>query len=283
MSEQKYTKWLSVVVLFLVSLVTIISFVLSYEALWNFAIAGGKPERLAWLWPVIIDLPIVVFSVVALFAVSLGYNPWPFRLVVGLATALTVWFNYSYAISQDVSWQVYVTAPVMYFVSFEVLAWVIKVVSEKSVMVTGIAEISAKLGVLEAEYQSKKDNMESELKRLNRERLAEIEAQIQAKQNELDTLTRHLNQAETTLQKVTSQLEERRRELGSLDTAKLVDIWQTVSHIDPAHLDSDTRRILAAVLRNGGVAQKDIAQWAGVDPKTIGRDLEKCNGLVRKG
>lgn len=31
MTEQKYIKWLSVTVLFLVSLVTVISFILSYE------------------------------------------------------------------------------------------------------------------------------------------------------------------------------------------------------------------------------------------------------------
>lgn len=289
MNEQKYIKGLSVTVIALVSLVTAISFVLSYEALWSYALAGGKSEGLAWLWPVIIDLPIIVFSVVALFAVALGYNPWPFRGVVLLVTLGTVYFNYSYAVSQELSWQVYVTAPVMYFVSFEVLAWVIKVVSERSVIITKMAEISAKLKVLEVEYRSKKDNLAAELDKLKRERLSDIEQEATLRRAELDTLTTQqatlqgeIDKANRTLSDITQQAEEKRRELDATQDATLVNVWDLVSHIEKATLDTQTRQFFVALLANAKVSQKDIAEWAGVNVKTIQRDIAACNGLVKK-
>lgn len=289
MTEQRYIKGLSIAVIALVSLITVISFVLSYEVLWSYALAGGKSDKLAWLWPVIIDLPIVVFSVVALFAVSLGYNPWPFRIVVGLVTGGTVYFNYSYAISQGVSWQVYITAPIMYFVSFEVLAWVIKVVSERSVLITKMAEISAKLGILEIEYRGKKDNLKSELEKMEQARLAEAEEKATLKQAEIEslsiqqaTLQSEVDKASQKLSDIQRQIEAKRQELNTTQDATLVNVWDLIGHIEPATLDNQKRQFFVALLVNAKVSQKDIAEWAGKSIKTIQRDIAECNGLVRK-
>lgn len=289
MSEQRYIKGLSGIVLFLVSVVTIISFILSYEALWNYALKGGKPENLAWLWPVIIDLPIVVFSVVALFAVSLGSNPWPFRIVVGLVTLGTIYFNYSYAVSQELSWQVYVTAPIMYFVSFEVLAWVIKIVSDRSVLVTKVAEVRAKLGVLETEYKGKKDNLISELERIEQARLVDIEERATLKQTELDTLSTQqatlkseIDKASQKLGDIQRQIEAKRQELNTTQDATLVNIWDLIGHIEPATLDNQKRQFFVALLTNARVPQKDIAEWTGKSIKTIQRDIAESNGLVKR-
>lgn len=247
------------------------SFVLSYANLWDNAIAYGVPSHLAWIWPLLIDFALIVFSLAVVWAsLDGGSTWWPWSLV-GFYTVATVAFNAYHAPDNPAAQIVAVVAPVSLFLSFETLMAMLKGEVKKSTLIKGITQI-------EAELHKKR----LELDTLESSRLDTLAALEQEKMAQLEIVDRNLRQAEQTLQKLTGQLEERRRELGGLDTAKLVDIWQTVSHIDPAHLDPDTRRILAAVLRNGGVAQKDIAQWAGVDPKTIGRDLEKCNGLVRK-
>lgn len=276
MDERKYINWLSVTVLFLVSTVTVISFILSYEALWNFALAGGKPQYLAWLWPVIIDLPIVVFSVVALFAVALGCNPWPFRLVVGLVTAGTIWFNYSYAVSKGLSWEVYVTAPLMYFVSFEVLVWVIKIVSERSVLITKIAEISAKLGVLEIEYQSKKDNLESELGQLaeaKRSDLVNLESEYSQQASQLQE---QIETMERTIQSYQSDIEARQKELKSLDNSNQIKAYI------PANLTAEQRQELVNRMSQEKLTQEQIAKALGVSVGTI-KNIKKANEVAMNG
>lgn len=290
MTEQKYIKWLSIVVLFLVSTVTLISFVLSYEALWRFALDGGKPWLLAFLWPVIIDLPIVVFSLVALFAVVLGYSPWPFRGLVLLATLGTVWFNYSYALSGGLSWEVYITAPIMYFTSFEVLVWLIKIVSGRSVIITKIAEISAKLKVLEIEYRGKKDNLAAELDRLERERMAEIETQAnqmsqQAEANRL-RLTEEIGQLESqqaslneaievkakTLASYNQDIEAKREELKSLDSG------QSKIYV-PANLTIEQRQELVNRLTIEGMTNEAIAATLGCSIGTVKNDKKAIKTL----
>lgn len=255
----------------LVGLLAAGAFVLSYASLWGTALAYGLSPWLAWIWPLLVDFALIVFSLSVVRANLKGERVlWPW-LMVGVYTLATVSFNVLHAPDNTTARIVAIVAPVSLFLSFETLMAMLKAEVRRSGAVQSMAEIEAESRKKRAEL----DNLESS-------RLAEIEGMIAGKRTELDALTGHLETANQTLQKLGNQTEDKRRELGELDTARLVDIWALVSHVDPTHLEPDTRRILAALLKNGGVSQKDIAAWAKVDPKTIQRDIEKCNGLVRK-
>jgi hypothetical protein len=129
-----YTRRLSAVTIALVATITVLSFVLSYAALVTVAMQV-KPGWLAYLWPLIIDVPIVAFSVVALLAVTLHRSAIVPRLLVGLASAATVYFNYvatpqPQALIDAITFKaVAVSAPVMLLLSFEVLVWLLRIVA----------------------------------------------------------------------------------------------------------------------------------------------------------
>jgi len=113
-------------VLFLTGTIALISFALSYQVLVNVAQAGGKPEQLSYLWPLIIDLPIIAFSLVAIVAVRNGRSRKGAWSMVAFATALTVGFNIWYHWGSLLSVIVGATAPVMYLLSFEAFLWAVK-------------------------------------------------------------------------------------------------------------------------------------------------------------
>jgi hypothetical protein len=129
-----YTCRLSIVTIALVATITVLSFVLSYAALVTVAMQV-KPGWLAYLWPLIIDVPIVAFSVVALLAVTLHRSAIVPRLLVGLASAATVYFNYvatpqPAALIDAITFKaVAVSAPIMLLLSFEVLVWLLRIVA----------------------------------------------------------------------------------------------------------------------------------------------------------
>jgi hypothetical protein len=129
-----YTRRLSAVTIALVATITVLSFVLSYAALVTVAMQV-KPGWLAYLWPLIIDVPIVAFSVVALLAVTLHRSAIVPRLLVGLASAATVYFNYvatpqPQALIDAITFKaVAVSAPIMLLLSFEVLVWLLRIVA----------------------------------------------------------------------------------------------------------------------------------------------------------
>jgi hypothetical protein len=130
----QYTRRLTAVTIVLVAIITALSFVLSYAALVGVA-QEVKSGWLAYIWPLIIDLPIVAFSVVALLAVTLQRSAIAPRLLVALATVATVYFNYVHVPTPDglqaaiTHKAVAVSAPVMLLLSFETLVWLLQVVA----------------------------------------------------------------------------------------------------------------------------------------------------------
>jgi Protein of unknown function (DUF2637) len=91
---------------------TAASFVLSYDALHQLALASGVRPRLAYLWPGVIDGFIVVALLTVLAAkratTSAAY-PWT---LAGLFSAASVAFNIAHAPDRPVARLVFATAPV---------------------------------------------------------------------------------------------------------------------------------------------------------------------------
>jgi len=136
-TNEKYTTRLTVIVFVLMAIIGGIGFTLSYEALMAVAQSHGKAGWLGVLWPLIIDAPIVAFSLAAVIATAKHRSPMTPRAVVILATVATIAYNWFHAYtpgvdvtSNAVAVSVAVMAPVMYFLSFEVSLWLIGIVTD---------------------------------------------------------------------------------------------------------------------------------------------------------
>jgi len=137
MTNDKYTTRLTILVFVLMTIIGGIGFTLSYEALMTVAQDHGKSGWLGVLWPLIIDAPIVAFSLAAVIAAAKDRSAATPRGVVILATVATIAYNWFHAyapgvplMTNVVAVSVAVMAPVMYFLSFEVSLWLIGVVTD---------------------------------------------------------------------------------------------------------------------------------------------------------
>jgi hypothetical protein len=273
MTKQNFTNVLFWVAAVSVGLVTGLSFVLSYQALWNVASDGGKPWPLDMAWPFIIDLPIVCFSAVALYAVSQGKWPWVFRTLVLAVTAWTVVFNVSYARGSGHDPFVYGVAPVMYFVSFEVLIWLIQAHSEHSILDNTLGAIKAELDNRRQELASIGDRIAAALEE-GRTRLAQMEqetaAALDTGQTRVGDIERQIAAALDKLGDVERQIADKQETLNS----------QPVSLFVPKGVAVETRRELLVDIVRAGFEDREIAQAFDVSVKTIQRDRQALNGAL---
>lgn len=172
------------------------SFVLSYAALWDMATAYGVPQELAWIWPLLIDFALIVFSM-SVVQSNLNNEPATRRwLMVALYTIATVAFNVYHAPNNYAAQVVAVVAPVSLFLSFETLMSMLKSGVRRKAIVQSIEQITAKLGELEGLYRDRKDKLESELERLR-----------QTRQQELETIQAQIAQAQIKLSDILGQIE----------------------------------------------------------------------------
>lgn len=121
------------------------AFVLSYDALYATGLANGIPTGKAWIWPLLIDGPLVVFTL-ALLAAQLtrqGIKLWA-GLVI-LYTLATVGFNLSHAQPSPLGWTVAIVAPVGLLLTTEALRHLAKNIIERQAAVGSLAELSNQL------------------------------------------------------------------------------------------------------------------------------------------
>lgn len=138
-----YTKSMIVATFILMLAIGGIGFWLSYEALKNVAQSYGKPGLLGLAWPLIIDLPIIAFSLAGIIAQTIGKSPYLPRAIVALMTAVTVAYNWFHAydvtastVDNVVTVSVAVAAPLMYLAAFEVSLWLIDAIMGRGTVTT---------------------------------------------------------------------------------------------------------------------------------------------------
>ncbi len=97
------------------------SFTLSFNALLDLATQQGQPARLAWIWPVIVDLSLVIYTA-ALLVAQLQRRParLPVALVIGYG-GVTIAGNILHAPAGPVAWFVAALPPVSLILGTEVL------------------------------------------------------------------------------------------------------------------------------------------------------------------
>lgn len=121
-----YRRLVSTIAALLVALLAAGAFTLSYAALWDMAAAHGVPARLAWIWPILIDFGLIVFSLDVIRVSLYGENPWKSWSMVALYTVATVAFNVLHAPDNLTARIIAVVAPVTLFLTFETLMGMVR-------------------------------------------------------------------------------------------------------------------------------------------------------------
>lgn len=110
----------------LVLAVATISFILSYHALQGVASANGLGGWLSYIWPLLVDFSLVVFSLCVVSAHLYSESTWKQWVLVSISTGLTVFYNALYAYPDmlpPLTQKLLIIGlpPIMLFFSFELL------------------------------------------------------------------------------------------------------------------------------------------------------------------
>ncbi len=170
--------WLSSI---MVGGLALVSFSLSFEALKDLAVREKVvPENLGYLFPLMVDGAVVVFSLCALRASLRKESATMMRLLVVLATMGSVLFNIMHVGDSWLARCLAATPPVLLFLSFESLMYSIKKEMER-----GIKEARQ-----EAEKPLSKEARLAEVKRLLGEGLSAVEIKEKLPRVSLRTIQR---------------------------------------------------------------------------------------------
>jgi hypothetical protein len=268
-----WVTWVNRIAVFLVSLLAIGAFALSYNALYGVASSHGIPGGLAYVWPLLIDGAIVVFSISVVRASLLRERAWwPWALVI-VFTAGTVFFNILHFVPINrpllVSITIAIIAPVGLVLAFETVMGMLKSNVARREFVQSIAQIEAEMG-----------KKTGELDRLQHDRLAEIEALTANRQSELANLEAKIAQLQEAVEVKAKTLETYQQDIGAKrEELKGLDSGQTKIYV-PANLSIEQRRELVNRLANEGLTNEAISLVLGCSVGTIKND-KSANRTIR--
>lgn len=139
-------KWLAWLVAGLVFILAILAFVLSYSSLQHMALSYGVGPRLSYVWPLLLDFAMLVFSM-AILRANLRNEPalYPWGLTIGfsgLATVANVLDITSLGIPPVViGAAVKALAPLALVLAFELLMSMLKAELKRADVAAGIREL----------------------------------------------------------------------------------------------------------------------------------------------
>jgi DNA-binding CsgD family transcriptional regulator len=233
------------------------AFVLSYATLWDTALAYGLPPRLAWIWPLLVDFALVVFSLAVVRASLYNERTWWPWLLVALYTIATVAFNILHAPVNLTAQVVAVVAPLSLFLSFETLMAMLKSEVRRKQRVQSLEELQTgwttwqrRLVRHEAELTGRFESWQVEIEQMS-QRLAELDQQLQQQQ----------------LQRVEPEPVQGVTAMGSFEEGTA----QAELQIGPASIQA--RRTQVKTLAAEGLSQFAIAGQLKVSLSTVKRDL----------
>jgi hypothetical protein len=233
------------------------AFVLSYATLWDTALAYGLPPRLAWIWPLLVDFALVVFSLAVVRASLYNERTWWPWLLVALYTVATVAFNILHAPANLTAQVVAIVAPLSLFLSFETLMAMLKSEVRRKQRVQSLQELQAgwnawqqRLAHHEADLAARFESWQVEVEEMS-QRLAHLDQQLQQRQ----------------LQPVEPEPVHRAAAMRSFEAG----IAQAELQLGPASIQ--VRRTQVKALAAQGLSQLAIAGQLKVSLSTIKRDL----------
>jgi outer membrane murein-binding lipoprotein Lpp len=186
----KWTAWL-------VGVLALIAFGLSYNALQGVALQSGLPWLLSLFWPLLIDFALVVFSLSVVRANLLNERTgWPWFLV-GVSTVATIVFNVIHVMPDfDLQWLKYgvaVMPPVALFLSFESLMGMVKsgvkrqeyaekledLAAQQDKLITNVSRLTGQIEQL----TTKRDGLRADIKAVKQTNVSEMN---QARQDKIE-------------------------------------------------------------------------------------------------
>lgn len=236
---------------FLVLLIAIAGFALSYQALYEYALANGVRHELAWLWPLVIDGFMIVISLSILRA-SLNQEPvrylWSLAM---LATLVSIAFNIAHAPATFAGRAVATVAPVAMFLAFEVFIVQIKRNAERRAM--------------QGSYQA-------------------LQEQVKSAQGELSKMQA---QGEKMQEHIKSGKDEVKRLQAETKTAQAA-LKQAQAELLEAQAGDTKGKLIAFYMANPRATQDTAAQAVGTSRARVGQILQELhealplNGKVHK-
>ncbi len=221
----------------LVFLIAVAGFSLSYQALYEYAIANGVRRELAWLWPLIIDGYMIVISLSILRASLLQEPVKGLWVLAGLATSVSIAFNIAHAPATLAGRAVATIAPVTMFTAFEVFIGQVKRNTERKQM---------------------------------QESYAALQVNTTKAQTELDDWQARINEAQEIVSSLQEAAKERKAELKEIQSAtrKAQAEYQEAQ-------GGDTRGKLALYfLQYPDASQEQAAQAVGISRARVGQLLK---------
>ncbi|MBE7474892.1 MAG: DUF2637 domain-containing protein [Anaerolineales bacterium] len=230
-----------------VALIALGSFALSFMALHELGTTNGTPQALGWIWPLIVDVSMVIYTAAILVA---QLQRRAARLPIGLTifyAVVTVTGNILHAPPTPLGWFVAALPPLSLILGTECLrTMAAHMLEQQAVLVT--------LAALTARYHQTAADLDT------------MTGQVDTRRAELDRLTRQLEQARIDLDTTQAgQIEDKARlvKLNEARAAKVTD-----------------RRAAVLSLLAEGLSPADISTRLAVSARTIKRDIIALNGKV---
>lgn len=173
------SRTISKITIYLVGLLALGALVLSYDNLVGAASDNGITGWKAYIWPLLLDFALIVFSLTVVRNSLLGERQvWPWAMV-GLFTLGTLGFNVLHADHNLTSRVMAAVAPIALFLSFETLMSQLKSEVNRQAIVHSLDQLSAQAGDLDNRIEDKKAqiaHLEGKIAALERGQFAEESA-----------------------------------------------------------------------------------------------------------
>ncbi len=210
-NTQTIEQWTSRLLMFL----AFGSFVLSYVGMYAIAVDSGY-GWLSFLWPLVTETAVVIFSLVYLVAKLKGYeNRWLMPLIIG-CTILSVVFNVWHSPKTDyMTRSVVALPPILLFASFKMWIWKIEQDTKRLGAIIGIDTLNERFTQLQLDL--------SDFEREAAQKRIETQAELEA---------------------VTQRIETAKAELSDLRQAKK----ETQKEAKPADISDETKNLAFTVL-----------------------------------
>src|SRR3990167_2659990 len=141
----KKINWISRLSAVLVFVLAVIAFVLSYNALNAIAVQSGVDPRLSWMWPLVVDFAMIVFSLsIVRNSLLQEGTKWAWTLAIVFASISLV-FNVAHAGDNLLSQAVFSLPPIALVLSFEVLMSQVKNGVQRQAVVDSLSDLSRQI------------------------------------------------------------------------------------------------------------------------------------------
>ncbi len=238
----KASKAISIITGALVFFLAASAFVLSYDALYQVALANGVTPKLAWLWPLTLDTVMIAASLAVLRNSLNGERAGYAWMLVGAFTVLSITFNTLHAPDTWLARGVFALPPAVVFLSFELLVSQIKSAIKR-------AGLSSTLESMTLAIEAARTD------------LAELNRQADELSLQSDTLQAELERV---------KVQTAHGTIATNDTDGSLTVANDARQAQKAERQA---QLIGVITAESGVTYPELAQRLGVSLATVKRDI----------